>query len=360
MPRRTWLARAAAVLVVAVSALASSACREAPPQATLAEETQPVRVAPVRRVAAAAPVRATGALAGKEEARLSFKLPGFVERILVDEGAAVREGQLLATLKPDEASSRVTQARMAHEKARRDVARAEELFSAGVAPLQLVQDARTAEEVARAGLRMASFDAQHAEIRAPSAGVILARLAEENEMVSPGAPVLAFKSAAQGWIVRAAVADRDVVRLRLGDAAKIELNAYPGAPLAGSVTQIAAAASPATGTFDVEVAVAPGDAALFSGLAAHLEIAPSGGAPVTLIPLAALAIGDGDAGIVYALDAERKRARRVDVRVAFLAGDEAALSAGLDGVDSVVTDGVAYLRDGALVRVIESDVAAAR
>jgi RND family efflux transporter MFP subunit len=280
--------------------------------------------------------------------------------MLVDEGAAVTSGQLLATLKPEEASSRVTQARMGHEKAQRDVARAEELHAAGVASLQLVQDARTAEEVARAGLRMARFDAQHAEIRAPADGVILARLMEENEMVSPGVPVLAFKSAAQGWIVRASVADRDVVRLRLGDAARVETNAYPGAPLAGSVTQIAAAASPATGTFDVEVAVLPGDTALFSGMAARVEIAPSGGEPVTLIPLAALALGDGDAGVVFALDAAGQHARRLEVRVAFLSGDDAALRAGLDGVDQVVTDGVAYLRDGTPVRVIGEEVAAAR
>ncbi len=87
---------------------------------------------------------------------------------------------------------------MAHEKALRDVARAEELHTAGVAALALVQDARTSEEVARASLRMARFDAQHAEIRAPANGVILARLVEENEMVSPGVPVLAFKTRGAG------------------------------------------------------------------------------------------------------------------------------------------------------------------
>jgi RND family efflux transporter MFP subunit len=350
----------AALLLLLVACFAFTACSEAAPPAPAAEETQPVRLAPVRRVAAAAPVRATGSLAGKEEARLSFKIAGFVDRIAVDEGAAVTNGQLLATIKPEEASSRVTQARMAHEKALRDVARAEELHAAGVAALALVQDARTAEEVARAGLRMASFDAQHAEIRAPADGVILARLVEENEMVSPGAPVLAFKSAAQGWIVRVGVADRDVVRLRLGDAARVETNAYPGVGLVGSVTQIAAAASPATGTFDVEVAVQPGDTALFSGIAARVEITPSGGDAVTLIPLAALALGDGDAGVVFALDDSGERARRIEVRVAFLSGDDAAVSAGLGGVERVVTDGVAYLREGTRVRVIGEEVAAAR
>ena len=71
-------------------------------------------------------------------------------------------------------------------------------------------------------------------------------------------------------------------------------------------------------------------------------------------------MGDGEAGVVFALDAERRRARRLEVRLAFLAGDEAALSAGLDGVREVVTDGAAWLRDGSPVRVVADDVAAAR
>jgi RND family efflux transporter MFP subunit len=347
-------------LALACAALAS--CRDvsaAPPPEAI-DEAQPVRVAPVRRGAAAAPVRATGSLAGKEEARLAFKLPGFVEHLHVDAGASVARGQLLATLKPDEASSRVTQARMAHEKAQRDLARAEELHREGVAALSHVQDARSQEEATRAGLRMARFDAQHAEIRAPADGVVLARFAEENEMVAAGVPVFAFKSAAPGWIVRVGVADRDVVRLRLGDPATIETNAHPGQPLAGRVTQIAAAASPATGTFDVEITLDATELLLLSGIAARALITPSGGEDVAFVPLAALAVGDGDTGVVYALDSARTRARRLEVRVAFLAGDEAALSAGLEGVGEVVTDGVAWLRDGSPVRVIASDVAAAR
>jgi len=358
-----WVPRSgacAAALRSLVICLALGGCQDASAPESAAVDAQPVRLAPVRRLVAAAPVFTTGTLAGKEEVRLSFKIAGYVDRLLVDEGAVVRGGELLATLKPEEASSRVTQARMAHEKALRDVARAEELHGAGVAALQLVQDARTAEEVARASLRMASFDAQHAEIRAPADGVILARLAEENEMVNAGVPVLAFKSAAQGWIVRASVADRDVVRLAIGDAARVETNAYPGVPLDGTVAQIAAAASPTTGTFDVEIAVTPGARALFSGIAARVKIAPSGSEPVAFVPLAALALGDGDAGVVFALDAERERARRLDVRVAFLAGEEAALAAGVDGVAEVVTEGVSYLRDGTLVRVVADAVAAAQ
>jgi RND family efflux transporter MFP subunit len=341
-------AKRAGAIAFAAGLLACGSGAEAPPPA--AETAQPVRTVPVRREAVAAPVRATGVIAGKEEARLSFKIPGLIERVLVDEGDRVAGGALLATLAPDEASSRVVQARMAHEKAQRDLARAEQLHAQGVAPLAQVQDARTQLDVTRAAVTMARFDAEHAAIRAPADGVILSRLAEPNEMIQAGAPVLAFKAAGEGWIVRVGVADRDVVRLRLGDTARVETNAHPGRPLAGEVAQIAAAASPATGTFDVEVALAPSELPLFSGLHARVEIAPGERETLALVPVEALVEGDGDAASVFTLDPTKTRAQRVPVRVAFLAGEWAALRSGGDALTEVVTEGAGWLRDGALVR----------
>ena len=328
----------------------------APP---VAEEAQPVRTAEVRREPVAAPVRATGVITGKEEARLSFKIPGLVERVLVDEGDAVASGALLATLAPEEASSRVTQARMAHEKAQRDLARAEQLYQQDVASLAQVQDARTQVDVTQAAVTMARFDAEHAAIRAPADGVILGRLAEPNEMVQAGAPVLAFKAAGEGWIVRVGVADRDVVRLRLGDPARVETNAHPGQPLGGRVAQIAAAASPTTGTFDIEVALAASALPLFSGLHARVELEPGLRETLTLVPIEALIEGDGDAASVFTLDAARTRAQRVPVRIAFLTGAWAALRSGGDELREVVTEGAGWLHDGAAVRVVPPDMAEA-
>jgi RND family efflux transporter MFP subunit len=343
-------ARHAAVLLTLAGVLACSEPSAAP--APPAAEPQPVRTAAVRREAVAAPVRATGVITGKEEARLSFKIPGLVERVLVDEGDVVASGALLATLAPEEASSRVVQARMAYEKAQRDLARAEQLFAEGVAPLAQVQDARTQVDVTQAAVTMARFDAQHAAIRAPADGVILARLAEPNEMVAAGAPIVAFKAAGEGWIVRVGVADRDVVRLTLGDTAKVETNAHPGRPLAGTVTQIAAAASPATGTFDVELGLTPGELPLFSGLHARVEIEPGVRETLVLVPIEALVEGDGDAASVFTLDAERTHAVRSAVRIAFLSGTWAALRSGGDALSEVVTEGAGWLQHGAPVRVL--------
>lgn len=336
-----------------------SGCREgvAPAPDTATPPGLPVRIAPVRREQAAPPVRATGLVAGKSEVRLSFKVAGVVDRVLVDEGARARKGEILATLRQDDAASQALQASRSAEKAERDLDRAQRLHAEGVGSLERLQDAKTALDVARAALTMARFNQEHASILAPDDGVVLARLAEPSEMVQAGTPVLQFKSADPGWIVRVGLADRDVVRVRLGDRAAVRTSAVPDRELVGTVSQIAAAASPATGTFDVEIALPDPTAPLLSGMHARVEIEPSVRETVYFVPIDAFLEGDGDAGAVYVIDETSTAVRRVPVRVAFLRGGEIALREGVDDVARVVTDGAAYLRDGARVRVLAPEVA---
>lgn len=351
--RLAAILRSATLVLLIIGLPALAGCR--PPASTaVVDAAVPVRTAPVRRAEAAEPVRASGLLVGKEETRLAFKMLGVVDRIDVDEGARVAQGQQLATLKPDEAAARATQARRTVEKAERDLVRARTLHDEGVGTLQRLQDSQTALDVARADLTMARFEETHAAIIAPSDGMILGREAEPNETVQPGQPILRFKSAGEGWVVRVGLADRDVVRVALGDPAQVRAAAWPDRALTGRVAQIAAAASPATGTFDVEVAVEPGDTRLLSGMHARVEIEPSAREPVAWVPIEAFLEGDGDRGVVYALEGDV--ARRIPVRLAFLRGNEVALRSELE-VDAVVTDGAAWLRDGARVRTLPADLA---
>jgi multidrug efflux pump subunit AcrA (membrane-fusion protein) len=131
----------------------------------------------------------------------------------------------------------------------------------------------------------------------------------------------------------------------------VTLDASPGPALAGRVTEVARAAGRGTGTYQVEIALAPADAGgLLSGLTARVEIArtvPAAGA----VPLAAVVDGDGEQGAVFTV--RDGAAHRVPVQIAFLLGQRAVLSGGLDGVDRVVTDGAPRLADGARVTVAE-------
>jgi len=328
----------------------AAACARGGAQSAPPDEAIPVRTASVTTERLAPPVVATGVLAPKEEIALAFKVGGVVTRVLVDEGHTVRAGDTLALLDLREIDAAVTQARSAAEKAERDLARARRLYADSVATLEQVQNAQTGLDVARAALETASFNRRYAVIVAPAAGVILRRSVEPGELMAPGATALTLGSHARGVVVRAGLADRDVMRVRSGDRAVVRFDALPGRDFEGRVTEIAATADRATGTFAVEVSLA-GASGLVSGLVGRVEIHPASRATVTLVPVEALLEADGTSGTVYALAADGRTASRHRVSIAFLDGDRVAVTAGLDGVSTVITDGAAYLDDGDAVRV---------
>src|SRR5690606_286500 len=140
-----------------------------------------------------------------------------------------------------------------------------------------LEDTETAAEVARADLASAAFNRRYAVIVAPAAGVVLGRSAESGETVAPGAAVLVFGSRARGSVVRVGLADRDRVRVQVGDAARVRFDALPGRAFDGRVSEIGAAAQAGTGTYAVEIAV-PNAQGLASGLIGAVEIRPAAGA----------------------------------------------------------------------------------
>jgi multidrug efflux pump subunit AcrA (membrane-fusion protein) len=138
--------------------------------------------------------------------------------------------------------------------------------------------------------------------------------------------------------------------VREGDPAVARFDAFPDVEFRGRVSQIAAAADPGTGTYTVEVSL-QGAGDLTAGLVGQVDIEPSSGAPAMLVPIEAILEADGDQATVYALSADGMRAERRRVTVAFIDGNRVAVARGLEGVSAVLTDGAAYVDEGAMVRV---------
>lgn len=337
------------ILALSVLALMLASCNGKAPAKAVVEPVS-VRVEPVAVERIASPIAATGTLAPKDGIDLSFKVGGVVARVLVDDGARVRAGQLLAALDPGEIGPAVARAEAAADKAQRDLVRVQRLYADSVVTLAQLQDAGTARDAAVAELEAARFNGSHSRIVAPADGVVLRRLAEPGEVVSPGVRVLAFASGARGQVVRVGLADRDLVRVHSGDRAEVRFDALPGRVFEGAIAEVGAAPDPATGTYAVEIAVR-GAEALATGLVASVEIRPRSQSDVALVPMTALVEATGDAASVYTLDASGRHAERRTVRLAFLAGDRVAIAGGLEGVKRVITDGAARIGAGDPVEV---------
>lgn len=306
-----------------------------------------VRTAKVERRELTVPIHTSGKLVPAAEIKLSFKIGGIVAQILVDESHSVQKGQLLARLQQEEVRAKVGQARSAFRKAQRDYGRAVNLYEDSVATLEQKQNARTALDVARSDLEIAEFNLKHSEIRAPSDGIILKRFAEPNELVESGMPILYFGAGKKAWRVRTSVSDRQVLRIRLEDTARVRFDVYPSHTFPAVVTEIAESADPMTGTFETELRLNPPALNLVAGFIADVTIFPSQREQYFILPIEALVEADGQQGIVYTV--ENDTARQLQVEIGRILENRIAVSSGLQGISRVVTDGTPYLWEGARV-----------
>jgi membrane fusion protein, multidrug efflux system len=335
-------------------ALGLAGCGEAPEQA--APPPTPVRVVEVERSPLAAGIRAVGTVAPAEEVRLSFKTGGVVAAIDVAQGERVRAGQRLATVARDEVDAAVSQAQAMLDKASRDLERGEALYAEEVVTREQAEDLRTARDVAAAALRAAEFNARFATITAPGDGMVLRRLAEPGELVAAGQPVLVVGNTGGGWIVRAHLPDRDIVRVETGDVARVRLDAFPGRSFEATITELSSAADPLTGTYEVKFAIDPQGLRFVQGLVAKIELArEDGSAALPVVPVESLLEANGSTAVVFLVAADGAAedvARRVEVRLGQWVGTRVEVLEGVTEGDRVVTEGAAYLRDGETVRVL--------
>lgn len=337
-------------MLLAASLLAG--CSGSSEDAAVAPGT-PVNAAAATSGPPLAVINANGLVGSRDEMRLSFKTGGIVRRIAVQEGETVRKGALLAELDLTEIAAQAEQAAQLAQKAERDLERGERLAADQVISLEALQNLRTQASIARAARDAARFNLGYSRITAPRDGVVLRKLIEERELVPPGQPVLILGSADRGHVVRLALADRDIVKISVSDAAKVRLDAYPGRELRGAVSEVSSAADPRTGLFPAQIRLDPAEGVrLASGLVARAQIMPShnGESALTYVPVAAIVEGDGRTANVFVVDGDVARKRAVQLR--FLNGEHAALESGLKPGERVVTEGALYLVDGEKIRIV--------
>lgn len=314
----------------------------------------PVKVAAVDTSSASGEMLATGLISTSNEVRLSFKIGGIIEQIAVQEGAVVRRGQLLAALNSTEIAADVQQARLAVDKAQRDYQRALNLYNDSVVTLEQLQNSKTAKDLALQTLQQVQFNRQHASIYAPAPGLVVKKLLNTGEVAGPGTPVLVLNElgANSKWILRAGVADREWAQLAIGNKAVVTTDAFPGRSFPAVVTKKAAAADPASGSFEVELQMEVKGLQPAVGMFGKARITPGRRQTGYSIPFEALLEANGNKGFVFVTN-NRKTAERVEVTIAAIENNRVRIAEGLAGYAYVVVSGSPYLRHGAAITITQ-------
>ncbi|HUX96832.1 MAG TPA: efflux RND transporter periplasmic adaptor subunit [Bacteroidales bacterium] len=318
--------------------------------------TVPVRItlSAIRKVPAVVPLHSNGILVSSEELKLSFKTGGIVAHIPVNEGNRVKKGDVIATLDLSEIKAAVEQAELGYNKALRDYQRASNLYRDSVATLELKQNSATALDLAASRLKVASFNLTHSSITAPENGIILKIFAKESEMVASGYPVILFGSSAKFWKVKVGFSDKDIVKINIGDSARISFDAYPDKIFYGLVDQTGEMSNPMTGTYEVELNLSETELRLASGFVAGVDLFTSTSDSIPAVPVESVVEANGNEGYVYILEGDSSVVK-TKIEIVLVTGSQLAVRGIPEGIKEVVSGGAAYLRDGEKVQVIRLD-----
>jgi RND family efflux transporter MFP subunit len=192
---------------------------------------------------------------------------------------------------------------------------------------------------------------------APMTAVVLEKRVEHGALVSRGVP--AFRLGDVSTVRMAfSVPDTLVSGLKLGAVLPVHVDAMPDQSFQGRISEIAAAADPATRLYRVEVAIPNSQQRLKTGMMGKVSVPGSQpDAVLPAVPAIALlrAASDPNAASVFVVEgtAENTVARLLTVRLGDFNGSRVTVLAGLKTGQRVVTGGKQNLVDGAPIRVTE-------
>jgi membrane fusion protein, multidrug efflux system len=310
----------------------------------------PVEVAEVETGSIARSVTVSGVVEPLRTVGINSQVSGTLLDVMVEEGTVVRRGQPLARVDDRELRAQFEAAEAAHQVAAAAYERARQLRERRVITLPEYERERTAEAAARAQLDQIRTRLAYTLIAAPVHGVVTEKRVETGDLVGSQTRMFTIAEVAT-LVVRVGVSELDVVRIGVGDAVTIMLDAFPNRTFPGTVRRLFPTADPGTRLVPVEVALEGSQAdAVRPGFLARVTFAVGAHHDVLLVPAAAI-VGAGGAQSVYVLD--NGSAVRRTVTTGLTSEGRVQIVAGLRGDERVVTRGNNLLRDGMAVRVVD-------
>jgi HlyD family secretion protein len=381
---KPWIKWVVLLVVLAVAGYAAwgYASRPRPVEVETAAVTQ--RAAGAQ----AAVLNASGYVTARRRATVSSKITGKVVEVNVEEGMAIREGQVLARLDDVQFRAALALAEAQAEAARRNVrenevrlvearlalGRAQSLAAEKIVPaaeldsaqaqvdslLARIDAAREQVRVAERQIDVERTNLDNTVIRAPFAGVAVSKDAQPGEMVSPNSAGGGFTRTGICTIVdmRSLEVEVDVNESYIGRVADgqpvtVVLNAYPDWQVPARVITTVPTADRQKATVLVRIGFAELDPRILPDMGVKVtfmkeaaEAADSAARPVMLVPKAAIRTENNQS---YAFVVVNGVVDRRAVRVGGVDGDRTEVLAGLTSGERVILSPPATLAPGSLV-----------
>jgi RND family efflux transporter MFP subunit len=304
---------------------------------------------------------------------LHARVTGYVERVLVDRGSVVKQGELLAELSAPELKAQIAEAESKVQAAESEKLQAEAQLAAAestydrlrkaaetpgaVAGNEVIQSQKQVEaaqalvrardqasQAAAAAVRSQKDMEAYLKITAPFDGVVTDRFVHPGALVGPGAdPVLLVIQQISHLRLVVPVPEEDVAGTARGASIPFHVPAFPDRAYTGTVARIAHALDPKTRTMPVELDVFNRDGSLAPGMYPSVRWPVRREHPALFVPKTSVVTTTER---TFVIRNRNGRAEWVDVKKGAADGDLIEVGGALAAGDRVVRRGTDELRDG--------------
>jgi len=310
-----------------------------------------------------------GSIKGLITRKLNFEVPGMVEVVNFREGDLVKEGQLITQLKQKETllkidynRAKLKSAMVALSQAEKKVKLHRALYDIGaINRLKLSEveaeagNAKHQVEAAEVEVASAQEELRKTEIYSPTDCILNERNIEVGEQMSPyqGKPIEVTEI--DTVFAEVGVVERDVTKIKIGQLARVYVDAYPDLPFDGIVDNIYPSLSQKTRTLPVEIKIENSRRMLMPGMFARADIILFEKPGVVSIPRLAIKKLD-DAHMVYIVDEATNTAMERLVETGYESVDYIEITRGLNEGDLVAITNIEQLTSGTPVQITEIQI----
>jgi membrane fusion protein (multidrug efflux system) len=314
-----------------------------------------VEVAHVRAMAISDEVQAVGSLRSRRSVVLRPEVSGRVTQLHFLDGARVRQGQLLVQLDDQLPRAQVQQAQAELSIARANHQRNQELVAQGFISQRSVDESAANLQVAQAKLALAQATAARLKIVAPFDGIAGIGNVHVGDYLKDGTDIVNIEDIDSVW-VDFRLPERYQTQVRVGQGARVELDALPGATFSAVVRAIDPQIDANGRSVAVRGSIDNRDLQLRPGMFARVTAVFGARADARVVPEEAI-VPQGSKPyvlkVVPGAAPDSRIAQRVPVQLGLRRAGQVEVLQGLELGDTVVTAGHQRVQqDGAPVRVV--------
>lgn len=324
--------------------------KQAAEQLKKEEKKLPVEVAVAKKGSISSWIITTATLEADAQVTVVSETTGVVDRISVEEGIAVSEGQTLAVLSDRQKQVTLQTASIRLQNANVELKRKQTSYDQKIISQADYDKARYEQEVAESEKKAAEVDISRLTIQAPFSGIVTERFIEKGQNIIIGTQLFTLVDR-EPLEAKIYLPEREVFGIQTKQKVSLALNAQKTISFEGHIKQINPSVDPKSGTVKVTVEINKAPDEVRPGSFVDVRLVTQHHENALLIPKKALI---EEAGEQYVFLINNGAALRRSVRIGFMDDENAEVLSGLAAGNSVVVAGQGSLREGTKTQIVAS------